>query len=1491
MATSKYQVLIIAANYNDLVCQYLALSNHTSTLKHRQNSYHIQLCQSHLEAIEACLIKKPDCILLDWELTNLDGSTFLQQMSLRQIPVVLLISTLMEELISNMQWDYYDYLIKEVLNKELIFSAIRNAISQSQLHQEVISTNKKLQKFVFNNSFTEIQTKQNQTQQDFFEQDIKTEFSKYNLSESLLEIQNRCLGCIAMGDPLAETFNLLSLLIDLQTNDALCSILVIDHQDKLKCIAEPNLPNDFSLVLNDIPLDEITPVFGNTLEGRSVNISDITNSHLQDYKNLAISHGFKALWINPILSRNQQKVLGFCILCYRELLQPSIEELKVIRNSIYAASIAIERNHSDVNLQQQLQREKLLYQQLQQELSDRQKVEVELRESQKFIQQIADASPNILYLYNVQERRNIYANREIYCILGYTTQDVQDMGADLFQRLIHPDDIGQVSINLARLHAAEDGTIIDMDYRMQHANGEWRWLHSRDAVFSRDEHGNILLVIGSAQDITDRKRYEKALQTSEAHQRALISALPDLLMRINREGIYLEFLASPNFHVLGSSTDLVGTSISQVLSHELAQERIEYICKALDTNSIQVYEQILLIDGKTQVEEVRIVPYAKDEVLLLVRDISEKKRAEEALRISERRFERIAATLPGMIYTMIRRVDGSHYFEYISSGVEKISEVTVEQILEDPKWLDDQHHPDDRAGFAADANHSVATMTPFNHEWRIITPSGKIKWLQLRSLPEKIEEIDVALLNRQRGDIARHGIMLEITDRKIAEEALRESERRFERIAETLPGIIYTTIQRPDGSKYFEYVSSGIERIYEITVEEALNNPQFIYDCIHPEDQTSLFKALNRSAKNLLPFSNEWRIITPSGKIKWLQISAFVEKTHGMDINLFKRQNGDIVRHGLVLEITDRKLAELQVRQQTEQQKLIGSITQRIRASLNLKEILNTTVAEIHQVLNSSRVLVYQVFADGTGTAIAESVSFSCQPILNNTYSEEVFPIEIQEQYLKGKVYALSDLEIEPVLPCLVEFLKEIKVRAKLVVPIIQDEKLWGLLIAHQCDHPRHWQDWEIDLMQQLSSQFAIAIQQASLYQQLQLELHDRQYAENLIRQQADREALLREIMQRIRQSLDLHTIFETATLEIRQFLQADRVGIFKFEPDSGFNDGEFVAESVVAGFYSVVKVPCHDHCFGERYSQSYKYGDYQAVGDIYNAGLSQCHIDVLEAFQIRANLVVPLLNGSSLWGLICIHQCSSPRNWETEEIILIQQISNQLAIAIQQANLYQQVQEELANKETLYIQLANELHQKKVLLKEVHHRVKNNLQVMSSLLRMQFRKTTPDLKILIEDYQNRIQSMALIHAQLHRNDDLASIDFHDYISDLLSNLFQCYGNASANIQSQVDVTNIFLPIEQSIPLGLIINELISNTLKYAFPHGSGEINIQLMQTANKYHLTVADNGIGIPQEIDLENTDSLGMQLVYSLTEQLEGHLIYSSENGTKFQVIFPVL
>ncbi|WP_334311690.1 PAS domain S-box protein [Kamptonema animale] len=228
-------------------------------------------------------------------------------------------------------------------------------------------------------------------------------------------------------------------------------------------------------------------------------------------------------------------------------------------------------------------------------------------------------------------------------------------------------------------------------------------------------------------------------------------------------------------------------------------------------------------------------------------------------------------------------------------------------------------------------------------------------------------------------------------------------------------------------------------------------------------------------------------------------------------------------------------------------------------------------------------------------------------------------------------------------------------------------------------------------------------------------DITDRKQAEQIIQQQAQRETLLREITGRIRKSLDLQTIFETATEEIRRFLQADRVGIFKFNRDSGFNDGEFVSESVDPEFMSVLKIRVHDRCFGEQFSELYQQGRIQATDDIQNATLSDCHKDILSQFQVRANLILPLLGGKELWGLLCIHQCSSPRHWQPTEINFIQEITNQLAIAIQQADLYEQVQSELVIRQQAEEAIALQLQRQRT-LGEIVQQIRESLDIKQIL-------------------------------------------------------------------------------------------------------------------------------------------------------------------------------
>ncbi|MEA5415186.1 GAF domain-containing protein [Synechococcus sp. BA-132 BA5] len=214
-------------------------------------------------------------------------------------------------------------------------------------------------------------------------------------------------------------------------------------------------------------------------------------------------------------------------------------------------------------------------------------------------------------------------------------------------------------------------------------------------------------------------------------------------------------------------------------------------------------------------------------------------------------------------------------------------------------------------------------------------------------------------------------------------------------------------------------------------------------------------------------------------------------------------------------------------------------------------------------------------------------------------------------------------------------------------------------------------------------------------------DISERHRAQQMAQQQAQRESLLREVTQRIRQSLDLQTIFDTACEEIREVLGADRVGVFRFDENTGFNDGQFVAEAVLAAYPSALNAPIHDHCFGENFSSLYANGHIYVSSDIHQGQLQDCHRDILSQFHVRANLViplVPLVPATVLWGLLCIHQCGAAREWLPSEIDLAQQLANQLAIATQQALLYEQVQADLEIRQQVERRIAQQLRQQEAL-------------------------------------------------------------------------------------------------------------------------------------------------------------------------------------------------
>ncbi len=202
-------------------------------------------------------------------------------------------------------------------------------------------------------------------------------------------------------------------------------------------------------------------------------------------------------------------------------------------------------------------------------------------------------------------------------------------------------------------------------------------------------------------------------------------------------------------------------------------------------------------------------------------------------------------------------------------------------------------------------------------------------------------------------------------------------------------------------------------------------------------------------------------------------------------------------------------------------------------------------------------------------------------------------------------------------------------------------------------------------------------------------------------------------------------------------------------------------------------------------------------------------------------------------------------------------------------------------------------LEEKEMLLKEIHHRVKNNLMIISSLLNLESRYIKDKAsRNIFKESQNRARAMALIHEKLYQSTDLKRIDFGYYIRSLATELFHTYNTDPSYIKLKINVEDIFLDINTSIPLGLIVNELITNSLKYAFPDGKmGEINVDFHPHYGQYELTVKDNGIGFPGDIDFENTDSLGLQIVNSLTGQIDGKIQLNNSQGTEFKINFKEL
>jgi len=203
---------------------------------------------------------------------------------------------------------------------------------------------------------------------------------------------------------------------------------------------------------------------------------------------------------------------------------------------------------------------------------------------------------------------------------------------------------------------------------------------------------------------------------------------------------------------------------------------------------------------------------------------------------------------------------------------------------------------------------------------------------------------------------------------------------------------------------------------------------------------------------------------------------------------------------------------------------------------------------------------------------------------------------------------------------------------------------------------------------------------------------------------------------------------------------------------------------------------------------------------------------------------------------------------------------------------------------------LKRSLDEKEAMVQEVHHRVKNNMQVVSSLLGLQSMYLEDDkVQNALQESQNRVQSMAMVHEKLYQSKNLSSVDMGDYMHQITHHLLDNYQLESNKIKTNIQAEKVDMNIKTASPLGLIINELITNSIKYAFPNGEGEITLKICSVDECYQLTVSDDGVGLPDGFQLDKTETLGLQLVNRLVRQIEGSIEVGDSKGTEFIIKFP--
>lgn len=386
------------------------------------------------------------------------------------------------------------------------------------------------------------------------------------------------------------------------------------------------------------------------------------------------------------------------------------------------------------------------------DITERQKMEEELRQSKLFIEAIADASPDILYVYDLITGQNIYVNHQIYQILGYKPEYIQQRGFEFFRETIHPEDQKHLYEALKNFSAFPPGEVHEIEYRQQHSDGSWHWFRSRLMVFTRNAEGQPQQVIGSAMEITQEKRIQIQLKESENRLNTIIKSISDGILIVDRKGIVR--FANP------AATRIFGRPLAQLLGHDLGWPMVV-------GNTAEL--EIILPSGKISFGEMTVAETeweGESVYVVCLRDIHQRRKAEEALRESEERFRQLTDNIEVLFWLIDAQ---TQEILYVSPAYEKIWGRSCQSLYADPHSWTAAILPEDReiifSNLPQQQSGEVSTL-----EYRIMRPDGQIRWIGSRTFP---------IINEEGVLVRIAGIAEDISERKWQQQQLEKYRHRL----------------------------------------------------------------------------------------------------------------------------------------------------------------------------------------------------------------------------------------------------------------------------------------------------------------------------------------------------------------------------------------------------------------------------------------------------------------------------------------------------------------------------------------------------------------------------------------------------------------------------------------------------------------------------------------------------------------------------------------